>query len=186
MAEETSKDILLAQVRECFGKVAWSHKTQECQASIYNNYHKRLIWAKILVAGLAAGSGIISLFSGVAIRYATAILSSLVLIIDLTFKNHAYADKSAQHQAVATKLWRIREAYQTLIAELMSEQCNLSDIRKRIEQLADRLEKVYEIAPRTSDSAYKAASNKLHSGSCSCSDDEIDKLLPPRLRSVHD
>lgn len=87
MAEEISKDILLAQVRECFGKVAWSHKTQECQASIYNNYHKRLIWAKILVAGLAAGSGIISLFSGVAIRYATAILSSLVLIIDLTFKN---------------------------------------------------------------------------------------------------
>ncbi len=186
MAEETSKDILLAQVRECFGKVAWSHKTQECQASIYYDYHKWLMWTKILVAGFAAGSGIVSLFSGVAARYATAILSSLVLIIDLTFKNHAYADKSAQHQAVATKLWRIREAYQTLIAELMSEQCNLSDIRKRIEQLADRLEKVYEIAPRTSDAAYNAASEKLHSGSCSCTDEEIDKLLPPMLRIKHD
>lgn len=186
MAEETTKDILLAQVRECFGKVAWSHKTQECQSSIYNNYHKRLIWTKILVAGLAAGSGIISLFSGVASRYATAILSSLVLIIDLTFKNHAYADKSAQHQAVATKLWRIREAYQTLIAELMSDQCDLCDIKVRIERLADRLEKIYEIAPRTSDSAYKEASKKLHSGSCSCSDEEINELLPPKLRIRHD
>lgn len=186
MAGENTRDILLAQVRECFGKVAWSHKTHECQASIYSNYNKRLIWTKILLAGFAAASGIISLFSSVTARYVTAILSSLVLIVDLTFKNHAYADKSAQHQAVATKLWRLREAYQTLIAELMSDQCDLSDIRTRIEQLADCLEKIYEIAPQTSDSAYKEASNKLHSGSCSCSDEEIDKLLPPMLRSKHD
>ena len=77
MAEENTRDILLAHVRECFGKVAWSHKTQECQASIYDNYHKWLIWTKILLAGFAAGSGIISLFSGVTARYVTAILSSL-------------------------------------------------------------------------------------------------------------
>ena len=186
MVEENTRDMLLAQVRECFGKVAWSHKTQECQASIYNDYHNRLVWIKIILAGLAAGSGIISLFSEGNARCAAAILSSIVLIVDLIFKNHAYSEKSAQHQAVATKLWRIREAYQTMIAELMSDQFEPSDIRNRIEQLADRLEKVYEIAPRTSDSAYKKASEKLHSGSCSCADEEVDGLLPPKLRSKHD
>lgn len=186
MTEENTKDILLAQIRECFGKVAWSHKTHECQASIYNDYHKRLVWAKIIIAGLAAGGGILSLFSCNIVRYLTAVFSTLVLIIDLTFKNHAYADKAVQHQAIATKLWRIRESYQTLIAELMSGRFDFEDVKNSIERLADSLEKVYEIAPRTSDAAYKKATEKLHSGSCSCTDEEIDKLLPPKLRSKHD
>ena len=72
------------------------------------------------------------------------------------------------------------------IYELIGKGDMLGDYKIRIEQLADRLEKIYEIAPRTSDAAYNAASEKLHSGSCSCTDDEIDKLLPTMLRSRHD
>lgn len=186
MAEENTRDILLAHVRECFGKVAWSHKTQECQASIYDNYHKWWSWIKILVSGLTTGSGILSLLSVPYVKFATALLASTALIIDLIFKDLSYADKSTQHQAIATKLWRIREAYQVLIAELMSNQCDLSDIKAKIERLADQLEQIYKIAPRTTDAAYNEASKKLHSGSCSCSDEEVDKLLPPKLRSKHD
>ena len=186
MPGDEINDPMLAQVRECFGKVAWSHKTHECEASYYHVCHNRLVWAKIIVSAFATGAGILSLMPVTATNWITAVLVTLGLIIELVFKNRAFAEKSALHQAIATKLWRIRESYQSLIATIMSGNFDRDAVRQTIEVLADELEKVYEVAPRTSDRAYKEAGAKIHSGDCSCSEEEVDKLLPPKLRIGHD
>lgn len=183
---KTQRDCLLAQVRECFGKVTWSHKTHEIESSKFHLFDTCLIWAKIVLSALATGSGITSLFTEHVAKIATVVFTSSVFLIDLTFKNRDFAKKSLQHQAVATKLWRIREAYQSLIAELMSDGGDIAEVKKKNEELADALEKIYEVAPRTSQAAYNKATNRLHSGEGSCSASEVDLLLPPELKIGHD
>lgn len=181
----TADEIVLAEVRECFGKVAWSHKTHECQASIYRTYHDRTVWAKIIVSTLAAGSGISTLFTESIACYFAAVLSSLVLFIDLIFKNRSYSDLANYHQITATRLWRVRESYQSLIATIVAGDNTLTETRNRMEELADILAEIYQTAPRTSDKAYRLATKKIHEGQCSCTDDEVDALLPERLRLRH-
>jgi len=178
---------MLDQVRECFGKVSWSHKTHECQASIYFSYHNILLWCRIIISALAAGSGVVTLLAATTASVVTAVSSTLVLAIDLIFKDHSFADRAVAHQATATRLWRIRESYFTLIAELLSENGvkDEAQLRDRIEKLADELHDVYLSAPRTTQKAYEQASKKLKSGDCCCTDEEIDGLLPAGLRKGH-
>lgn len=178
---------MLDQVRECFGKVSWSHKTHECQASIYFSYHNILLWCRIVFSVLAAGSGIVSLLTETTASVITAVSSTVVLTIDLVFKDHSFADRAVAHQATATRLWRIRESYFSLIAELMSEKRTDGDVKMQseIEKLADQLHDVYLASPRTTPMAYAQASKKLKLGECCCTDEEIDGLLPSGLRKKH-
>lgn len=178
---------MLDQVRECFGKVSWSHKTHECQASIYFTYHNILLWCRIILSALAAGSGVVTLLRASTASVVTAVSSTLVLVIDLVFKDHSFADRAVAHQATATRLWRIRESYFTLIAELLSDNKTEDDsqLREKIENLADELQDVYLSAPRTTQTAYIQASKKLKGGECCCTDEEVDGLLPPGLRKSH-
>jgi hypothetical protein len=69
---------LESQVRECFGRSAYSHKTHERMADRQAASLRRVKWAQIILAVLTTGGALAVMFAkdGTYYAYATAILSS--------------------------------------------------------------------------------------------------------------
>ena len=172
-----------ANLREAFGRVAWSNKTHEKQADIYHDKYKFLLWVKIILAGSTSAGGIFSVFSEcIWARVATAAIATIIFIIDLIFSNCDYANLRDLHQKTATKLWEIREYYVALLCEIHTSSPDLAMIRKLHLEYIELLSKIYENAPRTSSEAYNMATKALHKEELTFTNDEIDKLLPYSLR----
>lgn len=181
--KDSERVLLLAQARECFGKVAWSHQTHECQANLCRIYHCCWLGVRIGLAGFVSVLAIIeSLVDTTWMLWCMAVVSGAHMIADLVFRIVNYFGASLRHRDTATDLWRIREKYQSIINALKSEHANIDIERERMEAIADELKAIYANAPRTQDLAYKQATKRLHSEACTCTDEEIDRLLPPKLR----
>lgn len=115
---------LLAQVRESFGRVVYSHKTHEKQADISFSRYK---WQQAtLIALTALGSGtfltlVFGLFGNSTwSSLATSFCALLVSWMSLGAKTFKFDETSAAHRDIASKLWDIRESYISLIADMMS------------------------------------------------------------------
>ena len=173
------------QIRDCFGRVAWSHKTHEKQADYYEKWNCRLTWGKIIVTALASAGGILWLVTESWWSVASCTLSTLLLLINLIFENRNYAILSQKHRDTAAQLWNIREGYLSLLTNIRSQSADIEEIQKRRDELQEKLFAVYLSAQRTSGKAYIEASNALHGEELSFSDAEIDKMLPPTLRKIH-
>lgn len=181
--KDSERVLLLAQARECFGKVAWSHQTHECQANLYRVRYIGWFWAKILMSIVAAVLATISnIFEWKWPPSFVVLASTFVAAAELILRNTDYNEKSLLHRNTATKLWRIREKYHSAITALKSEHANIDIERERMEAIADELEAIYANAPRTESKAYKQATKRLHSEACTCTDEEVDRLLPSKLR----
>ena len=172
------------QIRDCFGRVAWSHKTHEKQADSYETWNCKLTWGKIIVTALASAGGILSLLTKSWWGVTSCVLSTLLLLINLIFENRNYAILSQKHRDTAAQLWNIREGYLSLLTDIRAPNADIREIQKRRDELQEKLFSVYSSALRTSGKAYIEASNALHGEELSFSDAEIDKMLPPALRKA--
>lgn len=180
---------LEAQLRECFGRVAYSHKTHEKCADICAT---RLACIKLWQIGLSAltTGGLITVLLGepkisLASALVSALTSTLLLVLNAYMKDNDPGQLSERHKKVAAELWDIRESYLSLLTDIRTGQVPESSLRERRDQLQARLATIYEAAPRTTDKAYKRAQVGLQkSEELTFSDDELDALLPPALRHL--
>jgi hypothetical protein len=179
--------LLLAQMREAYGRAAYTHKTHEKQADIC--YRKHISQQRLLLALTAISSGafLASLFGLVLSKewgsLATSFIAVLVSAITLATKNFKHGEETQQHRDVAAKLWNIRESYQSLVVDLQSGECSSADGRARRDQLQEQYAAILSEAPRTTAKAYAAAQDGLKNRQdLTFSDDEIDALLPAALR----
>ncbi|GAA1089403.1 SLATT domain-containing protein [Pseudonocardia alni] len=178
---------LLAQVREAFGRVVYSHKTHEKQADICINKHR---WQQaVLIALTAIGSGtflaaVVGLLGNpVLTSLATSSTALLVSWISLGAKTFRFEQESDAHRGIASRLWNVRESYLSLISDLMSGTMSDSDARVRRDALQQETREAYIEAPRTSSKAYMRASEGLqHNEEMTFSSREIDLFLPEPLR----
>lgn len=180
--------ILEAQIRECYGRVAYSHKTHEKCADLYNN---RLRWIKmgqIILSAITTGGIIYSLFgdstfSGII----AATTSTILLILNFYTKNYDLRELEQVHARVATQLWNIRESYLSLLTDIAIGDQQLDSIREKRDIPQEQLKNIYQTAPRTLDKAYiKAQAALKFNDELTFSDEEIDNLLPARLRKIRD
>jgi hypothetical protein len=178
---------LLAQVRESFGRVVYSHKIHEKQADISFSRHQ---WQQgILVALSAVSSGtfltlVFGLFGNSTwTSLATSFCALLVSWMSLGAKTFKFDETSASHRDVASNLWDVRESYISLIADMMSGQISDSDARKRRDELQSLARDVYSAAPRTSGKAFVRAQDGLKNNEeMTFTTREIDLFLPEALR----
>lgn len=178
---------LLAQVRESFGRVVYSHKIHEKQADIsFSRYQ----WQRgILVALSAVSSGtfltlVLGLFGNSTLTsLVTSFCALLVSWMSLGVKTFKFDETSAAHRDVASNLWDVRESYISLIADMMSGQISDMDARKRRDELQSLARDVYSAAPRTSGTAYTRAQDGLKNNEeMTFTTREIDLFLPDALR----
>lgn len=175
---------LEGQLREMYGRAAYTHKTHEKMADGYVRRYRCIKTTEIALSALAASSLVIAVFGDS--RPGTivgAVLSTILLGLTLYFKEASLGEQAQKHTAVASKLWGVREALLSLLVD-MQDGRPVEEVRQERDRLNGLLEEIYKAAPRTDGRAYAAAQKALkHAEELFFSDDELDKMLPKQLRS---
>ena len=182
--------ILESQIRECFGRVVFTHKTHEKCSDIYAEQLKILKISEIILSALTTTSLLTSIFGDQKIgTIIGAILSTIILGITIYTKDYDLGKLSKSHADVANQLWNIRELYISLIADIKSNNLAVEQIKQKRDELHKSLNIIYSNAPRTNYKAYELASKALNQNGqinqgeeMTFSDSEIDRFLPNDLR----
>ena len=184
--EQNSKQLLEAQIRECYGRVVWSHKTQEKCADIILKRNNLLKWMQIVLSTLTTTGLVVTIFGDVLwVKITSAILSAALLLLNTYLKSKDLGAIAQQHSDAATDIWNIRENYLSLITDLKMDDANVETIRKKRDKLQERLATIYKGSPRTISKAYDEAKKALKlNEEMTFSDEEIDCFLPIKLRKA--
>jgi len=176
--------ILESQIRECFGRVAWSHKTQEKCADILNKRNSRIKILQIVLSAITTTGIMVTVFGDQKwIGILTALISTALLALNTYLKQYDIGQIAQKHADCASSLWNIRETYLSLLTDIKAETISIDEIIKRRDKLQNELFSIYHGAPRSISKAYDEASKALKSSEeLTFSDEEIDMFLPKELR----
>ena len=176
---------LLGQIRECYGRIVYTHKTHEKCADLLFKQHQRIKKAQILLSALVTCGVISTIFPDTGAGWAilTAIVSTALFALNAYTKDYDLGEVAQKHRHSAAEVWIVREQYLTLLTDLKSDVLSGDRARERRDELLLELGKIYSGAPSTNAKAYLLAQKALQRmEEMTFSDEEIDKFLPPVLR----
>lgn len=179
-----ARHILVGQLRECYGRVVYSHKTHEkCADILLARLSTIKLW-QMLLSAFTAGSFITIFFgSDKAGSVVGVILSTALLILNSYTKDYDLGELAQKHKQAANDIWLIREQYLSLLADLAMGQKPLEALQAERDSLLASLHSVYNGSPSTTYAAYKKAQEALkRNEDMTFSDQEIDAFLPRELR----
>lgn len=175
---------LESQIRECFGRVVYSHKTHEKCADIALTLLRRIKLGQIILSAVTTGSILIVLFGATKFGAILGVaLSSSLLALNLYTKNYDLGKIAQRHKEAADKLWDIRESYLSLLTDIVAGHIKIESIRQTRGDLQEKLASIYTGAPQSNSKAYALAQESLKKyEEMTFSDKEIDTFLPHPLR----
>lgn len=184
MEQNSQVRIIEAQIRECFGRVVWSHKTHERCADIILNRHNRIKYIQIGLSALTTTGVLVAVFEELkVVGIITAILSAVLFAINSYVKGHDLGEIAQKHSDSASDLWNIREEYFSLLTDIKAGIINIDNLVKKRDNLQERLSNIYKGSPRTINGAYKSATKSLKlNEELTLSNIEIDMFLPQELK----
>lgn len=181
---ENTKRILEGQIRECYGRVVYSHKTHEkCADILLDRLSQIKLW-QIILSAVTTGSLVAIVISNEAcVAIIGAIFSTVLLVLNAYTKNYDLGELSQKHKQAANDIWLIRERYLSLLTDLATNQKPLEQAQEERDRLLNDLHAVYAGSPSTTYAAYKKAQDALQrQQDLTFSDAEIDAFLPQALR----
>lgn len=183
-APPPATETLEGQVRECFGRVVYAHKTHEKQGDLCAGTLRTFKILQIGLASLTTCGAIAVVFTDpFLLKLATAALALVALFVSSYMKGFDPGATAQKHRDTAADLWAIRESYLSLLTDIASEAVSDSVARARRDDLQNQLAAIYKSAPGTSPKAYLMAQNGLQKlEDYSFNPGEIDKFLPPALK----
>lgn len=179
---------LESQVRECYGRCAYTHKIHEKMAERLANHQWWAKWFNIVLSALIAGGAVSAVFrpeTGLLqyAEYATVALAILSLIYNAYQKDLDPGALAQRHRETASDIWNVRESYLSLIADALNNAVPVDELRTKRDELQTSLHEIYRGAPFTDGKAYKKAQASLKDNEeLMFSDKEIDAMLPTTLR----
>lgn len=179
-----SRDILEGQLRECYGRVVYSHKTHEkCADILLARLSTIKLW-QILLSAFTTGGFISTFFGSGNVGAAIGIvLSTALLVLNAYTKDYDLGELAQKHKQAANDIWLIREQYLSLLVDLAMGQRPLEDLQSERDKLLTALHNVYAGSPSTTYAAYKKAQEALKMNEdMTFTDEEIDAFLPRDLR----
>jgi hypothetical protein len=178
--------ILESQIRECFGRVVYAHKTHEKDGDLCARTLRRFKLLQIIVSSItASGTVAVILADQLWIKLATALVSLLGLFITGYMKGFDPGAAAQKHRDTAADLWVIRESYLSLLTDISSGIVSLSKATEKRDQLQAALAAIYKSAPHTTSKGYLKAQEALKTlEDYTFNDGEIDKFLPPSLKKT--
>jgi len=184
MEPNSQVSILEDQIRNSYGRIVWTHKTQEKCADILLKRHSRIKITQIILSALTTTGVLVAVFGeNEVVGIITAVFSAILFGINAYTKGYDLGKASQEHASAAADLWNIREEYLSLLTDMRSENASPKEIVKKREKLQEKLSGIYKGSPRTISKAYKEASEGLKvNEEMTFSDEEIDLLLPTSLR----
>lgn len=180
-----SATALEGQLREMYGRAAYTHKTHQKMADSYVARYKRIKVAEIALSAATASSLLLAIFGDKPIgTIIGAILSAILLAFTLYFKEASLGEQAQLHTEVGAKLWGVREALLSLLVDLQDGRPE-HEVRHERDRLNATLEGIYKAAPRTNAKAYAAAQKALKDAEeLFFTDEELNKMLPKQLRTT--
>lgn len=188
MAPPSPSDPLFAlesQIRECYGRAAYTHTTHMNTARELGKWQSGAKWMNIVISALITGGAIKTVASPDAYwaPYATMILSIGSVLLNAYLKNFDPGGLAQRHRDAAQEVWNIRESYLSLITDIVVGKTPVEELQKRRDTLQSNLLKIYKGSPTSSNSAYAKAQVELkQKEALTFSEVELDNLLPPELR----
>lgn len=176
--------IIEGQLRECYGRVVYSHKTHEICADLLLEKNACIKLWQIVLSALTTG-GVISIFFGTEAWGAaiSTVFSTALLVINSYTKDYDLGEIAEKHRQAGAELWIIREEYLSLLTDIRMGDVSLESIRQRRDDLLKLLHAAYSGAPSTNFKAYMEAQNALKNlEDMTFSDDEVDAFLPKELK----
>lgn len=181
---ENNIGLLNSQIRECYGRVVYSHKTHEkCSDILLRRMGTIKIW-QIILSALTTGGFIATLIGDNKCgAIFGVVISTLLLILNAYTKNYDLGEIAQKHKQAANELWLIREQYLSLLTDIAMNIIPLEEMLLIRNDLLNSLHQVYVGVPATSFKAYSKARNALkNTEELTFSDEEIDAFLPQKLR----
>lgn len=180
----------LSIIRQSFASAVFTHKVQEVASE---NQEKNVFIIKIiniilvsiviilLIIQASNPENLIFSFIGAGITVAEIIF----LIIQLSFN---FEQKVIMHKNSALKYMGLRDAYRSLITDVMNEAIQASEIVSRRDLLQREYQIISDLAPQTCNKEYAEAQKRLNKRGMvsgeefTWADEEIDWFLPESLR----
>ena len=179
-------NILESQLRENYGKIVYSHKTQEKCADILQKKNNILKSIQIILSAIITTGLLIRIFKGQDWALIISTILSAIQFGLITFlKDSVLGETIQKHSNAALELWNIRENYLSLLTDIKSRSISITGIQNKRDEWQLQLLKIYAGSPRTFSKAYQAARKALQiSEELTFIDSEINLLLPIELRKV--
>lgn len=179
-----TRQVLEGQLRECYGRVVYSHKTHEkCSDILLTRLSTIKLW-QIILSALTTG-GFISTFLGAGEIGAGigVVISTMLLILNAYTKNYDLGELAQKHKQAANEIWFLREKYLSLLTDLAMREKPIEQLKTERDTLLESLHSVYSGSPSTTFDAYKKAQDALQTKEdLTFSDEEIDAFLPKELK----
>lgn len=175
---------LEGQLREMYGRAAYTHKTHQKMADGYIARYKLIKLVEIVLSAATTTSLLVALFGKSEVATAVgAVLSAILAGCALYFKVASLGEQAQLHTEVGAKLWGAREALLSLLVDLQDGR-PVEEVRQQRDRLNAELEDIYKAAPRTNSKAYGEAQEALKNAEeLFFTDEELNKMLPKQLRS---
>lgn len=182
--------ILEGQLRECYGRVVYTHKTHEKCADILLKKNGCIKNWKIILSAIITGGTITIFFEFFQLsdykkiaEFIVAIISTILLVLNSYTKDYDLGTIAQKHRQAAAEIWLIREKYLTLLTTLHMKQLSIDEVCSQRDKLLEDLHSIYSESPSTSFKAYQEAQKALKNlEEMTFSDEEIDKFLPKKLK----
>jgi hypothetical protein len=174
-------------IRECFGRVVYSHKTHEKCADDALWWLRARKRAQTILSAISS-TGFISSVVGPYANNKWVVATTGIVTVSLTFLNVYMQGSNAaevvqKHTETANKLWLVREKYLSLINDVCSRTISVEEAKASRDSLQNELAEIYNGAPRTNSKSYGAAQKGLKENEeLTFSEKEIDAFLPEQLR----
>jgi hypothetical protein len=174
------------QLRECYGRAVYSHKTHEKCADILLIRLARIKLIQIILSAITTGSFLTTLLgTGKEAVVIGIVVSTALLVLNAYAKNYDLGELAQKHKQAANDIWLIREQYLSLLTDLAASSKDAEEVRTERDRLVVALHAVYAGSPSTTYAAYRRAQASLKfNEEMTFSDEEIDAFLPKQLRAA--
>lgn len=186
MEQNFQVEILESQIRECFGRLVWTHTTHQKCIDLLEKKEKRIKKWQIGLNAVSATGLITYIINNQGwIPPISALLTTIVLALDIYCLSYDIGKEKESHINLVNKLWNIREKYFSLLTDIKIKKLNEDEIIIKRDLLQEELNEAYKNGPRTTSKAYKLASRALKQNEeMTLHDEEIDMFLPKELRKI--
>jgi hypothetical protein len=183
--DDEGRSALISQLREAYGRVAYTHKTHQKSADIITRHFRQLQLAQVILSAVTTSGIILIFFDKESVHFkALSGLAALALtVLSFYMKSGKHAETAAQHIDAANKLWLVRERFISLLTDFTAQSLTLDDARRVRDSLQDQQAELYKTLPQTDSPAYAKAQEALKKKEeMYFTDTELDRMLPGHLR----
>ena len=180
---QVHRDGLMIQIKETYGRVVYTYTAHWKMVDALAEKNRRIKHAQIWLSAISTGGFIGSIITNeTALTCIGGIFSTVLLALNLYFKDFNLNADITKHSAAANALWSIREAYVSLLTDFPN--MTNDEICARRDELQAMTADVYKTVPKTDSKSYTAAQNALKKEEEQFfGENELDMMLPPHLRS---